>query len=49
MSSLEPLQQSVLGVSLDSGLMEGITWSVTRPDGGSIREFAKWNGDGASD
>ena len=32
-----------LGVSLDSGLMEGITRSVTRPDGGSIREFAKWN------
>ena len=31
------------GVSLDSELMEGITRSVTRPDGGSIREFAKWN------
>ena len=31
------------GVSLDGELMEGITRSVTRPDGGSIREFAKWN------
>ena len=36
-------EHPALGVSLDSGLMEGITRSVTRPDGGSIREFAKWN------
>ena len=35
-------EHPALGVSLDSGLMEGITRSVTRPDGGSIREFAKW-------
>ena len=32
------LEHPALGVSLDSGLMEGITQSVTRPDGGSIRE-----------
>ena len=35
-------EHPALGVSLDGGLMEGITRSVTRPDGGSIREFAKW-------
>ena len=31
---------SALGVSLDSGLMEGNTQSVARPDGGSRKEFA---------
>ena len=36
-------EHPALGVSLDSGLMEGIMRSVTRPDGGSIMEFAKWN------
>ena len=36
-------EHPALGVSLDSGLREGITRSVTRPDGGSIREFTKWN------
>ena len=36
-------EHPALGVSLHSGLMEGIMRSVTRPDGGSIREFAKWN------
>ena len=37
-------EHPALGVSLDSGLMEGITRSATRPDGESIREFAKRNG-----
>ena len=32
-----------LGVSLDSGLMEGNTRSVARPDGGNRKEFANWN------
>ena len=36
-------EHPALGVPLDCGLMEGITRSVTRPDGGSIREFSKWN------
>ena len=36
-------EHPALGVSLDSGLMEGTTRSVTRPDGGSIRKFAKRN------
>ena len=34
------LEHSALGVSLDSGLMEGNTRSVARPDGGSRKEFA---------
>ena len=36
-------EHSALGVSLDSGLMEGNTWSVARPDGGSRKEFANWD------
>ena len=36
-------EHSALGVSLDSGLMEGNTWSVTRPDGGIRKEFANWD------
>ena len=36
-------EHSALGVSLDSGLMEGNTRSVARPDGGSRKEFANWD------
>ena len=37
------LECSALRVSLDSGLMEGNTRSVARPDGGSRKEFANWD------
>ena len=36
-------EHSALGVSLDSGLMEENTQSVTQPDGGSRKEFANWD------